>query len=217
MKQPLKSGAEEFLFQLNYKENFKMENIITNKRDIDYAMKHLMESKLGCMGEVHLEHRRAGEVLYSGYQGKNTFTTEGMALMHNVLWGATAKITQVYCGLWKGSGIVPALADTAAVKLGAAGTYTECQDADYDSPATNRAEYDIAATTTAVATNAAAKCEFVMACASPITLYGAFLCTAAAKTATTGALICAKLFTTARAVVDNDEISVGYQITFTSS
>ena len=193
-----------------------MGNVITDRKEIDYALKHIAESNLAAHGNVWLEHRRGGKVLYSGDQGKNTFTTEGMANILNVYFGATAKSAVIYCGLFKNN-VSPALADTAAAKLGAAGSYGECQDADYDSPLTNRATYTIAATTSAVATNAAAKAEFTMANASTITLYGAFLATAAAKTATTGTLVCAKKFTTARAVEDNDEISIGYVITLTTS
>ena len=192
-------------------------NIITDPKEIAYALKHILDSNLEATGNWFLEHRRDGKILHSAWEpNHNTFTTEGLALMHNVLWGATAKPAQIYCGLFKNN-VTPALADTALAKLGAGSTYGECQDADYDSPATNRAEFEIAATTTAVATNAAAKCEFVMANASAITLYGGFLCTAAAKTATTGTLICAKAFATPRPVSDNDEISVGHSLTFTSS
>jgi len=190
-------------------------NIITDEAEIQYAMKHLMESGLAMCGDVWLEHRRAGEVLYKGYEGKNTFTTEGMANILNTYFKAATQPAAIYCGLFKNN-VVPALADTAAAKLGAGGTYGECQDADYDSPAT-RATYTIATTSTAVCTNTAAKAEFVMATVGGITLYGAFLTTVAAKTATSGTLICAKKFTTARAVVDNDEISVVYQITLTTS
>lgn len=192
-----------------------MGNIITDEKEIRYAQKHLAESNLGCRGDVWLEHRRAGQVLYSGCEGKNKFTTEGMAWMLNVLFGSTAKSNTIYCGLWKAN-VDSAAGDTAAAKLGGQNPYDECLDEDYDSPAT-RATYTIAATSTAVCTNAASKCDFVMACASTITLYGAFLTNVAAKTATTGVLICAKKFTTARPVVDNDEISVTYQITLTSS
>ena len=192
-------------------------NIITDPKEIAYALKHILDSNLEATGNWFLEHRRDGKILHSAWEpNHNTFTTEGLALMHNVLWGSAAKPSQIYCGLFKNN-ITPALADTALAKLGSGGTYGECQDADYDSPATDRALFEIAATTTAVATNAAAKCEFVMANAAGITLYGGFLCTAAAKTATTGTLICAKAFATARAVADNDEISVGHTITFTSS
>jgi len=191
-----------------------MSKIITDQRDIDYAVKHIAESNFKMTGNVFLEHRRAGNILHSAWEPTpNTFTTLGMAHIHNVMWGATAKDSQIYCGLFKNN-VTPAVADTAA-KLGSGNAYGECQDADYDDPATNRDTYDTAVTTTAVGTNAAAKCEFVMD--APITLYGAFLVNDAAKTSVAGILICAKAFTVARAVIADDEISVGYQITFTSS
>jgi hypothetical protein len=50
-----------------------------------------------------------------------------------------------------------------------------------------------------------------------ITVYGAFLSTEKAKTAVTGYLMCGKKFGTARAVIDNDVLSVSYVITASTS
>jgi len=183
-------------------------------REARYAFRHLQESKLAMHGDVSLEHYRKGELIYSGYQGKNTFTTEGMAHICNVLWYETTQPTQTYVGIFKNN-VTPAVGDTAALKLGAGGSYGECQDADYDSPATNRPSYIVASSATAGCTNAASKAEFTMA--ASITVYGAFLVTSQAKTATTGVLWCAKAFSVARAVVDNDELAVTYVLSLTTS
>lgn len=169
-------------------------------------------------GNVWLSHRRNGIYLLDNeYQGCNTFTTEGMAYLLNMVFHNTSKAASDiwYVFLFKGSSVTPALADTAATKLGAAGTYQECQDADYDSPATNRPSYSPATTTTASITNSASRAEFVMA--AGITVYGAGLTDTQAKTDTSGHLMCAKRFTSARTVVADDELMITYQISCTTS
>ncbi len=182
--------------------------------DLRYAAKHQRESGLNFHGHVYTDHFRDGKLLHHCDQGGNTFTTEGMARILNIVFRAQTTEAAIYCGIFKNN-VTPAVGDTAAAKLGAAGTYGECQDADYDSPATNKPAYTIAATSTAVATNAAAPASFTMN--ASITVYGAFLSTVAAKTGTTGTLFCAKAFTTPRAVIADDVLAVTYQITCTTS
>lgn len=186
---------------------------LRDKPEVAYALNHLAESNLALHGEVTLEHFRGGKLLHT-QTGKNTFTTEGMARILNVQFRAQATDAAIYCGIYKNN-ITPALANTAAACLGSGGTYGECLDADYDSPATNRPAYTMASTSTAVATNAASKATFVMN--ASITVYGAFLASSQAKTATTGTLFCAKNFAVARAVVADDELSVTYVITLSTS
>ena len=165
-------------------------------------------------GIVTMEHWRKGELLYTE-TGTNTFTTEGMAKLLNIIFHDISKAASHiwYVGIFKNN-ITPALADTAA-KLGSGNAYGECQDADYDDPLTNRPAYTTEDTSTAVITNVNAKAHFVMN--ASITVYGAFLADAAAKTAATGTLMCAKRFGTPRAVIADDEIYVTYQITCTTS
>jgi len=187
-----------------------------NLREWLYALKHHKDG-VQFMGNVKLEHYRDGVCLYSAWEPKpNIFTTEGMAYLLNVMFHDISKAASNiwYVGIFKNN-VTPALGDTAVAKLGAAGTYGECQDADYDSPATNKPSYVSVDTATAVITNAASKAEFTIA--ASITVYGAFLSTAQAKTATTGTLMCAKAFAASRAVVDNDVLAVTYQITASSS
>lgn len=192
---------------------------LSNLRDSTetrYAAKHAMEAGLRFHGHVFTDHFRDDQLIHRCDQGGNTFTTEGMAYLLNIIFGTTSKAGSAiwYVGIFKNN-VTPAVGDTAAAKLGAAGTYGECQDADYDSPATNKPAYTIATTATAVCTNSAAAASFTMA--AGITVYGAFLSTVAAKTATTGYLMCAKAFTSSRAVIDNDVLAVTYQITCTTS
>lgn len=179
-----------------------------------YALRHLPASQLGFQGLVTTDHYRDG-VLFHTQTGKNTFTTEGMAKMLNIIAHDISKAAAHiwYVGLFKGN-ITPALGDTAA-KLGTGNAYSECQDADYDSPLTNRPSYITEDTTTAVITNVNSKAHFIMN--SSITVYGAFLCDTAPKTSASGTLLCAKRFGTPRAVIADDEIYVTYQITCTTS
>lgn len=188
--------------------------IISDRDDIAYAMKHIKESGLTAHGHVLTDHYRAGKLLAHQDEGSNTFTTEGMANILNTYLKAATQPAAIYCGIFKGN-ITPALSDTAAAGLGSGGRFTECLDADYDDPATNRPAYTMATTTTAVATNTASKAEFTIA--DTITVYGAFLATSQAKTATTGVLICGKRFTTAKACEDGDELAVTYAITLSTS
>jgi hypothetical protein len=198
----------------------KMENeFVDHLRDnpeVRYAVKHLRESSLAFHGQVITDHYRDGKLIHHCNQGHNTFTTEGMAYLLNIMFYTTSKSGAAifYVGIFKNN-VTPALGDTAAVKLGASGTYGECQDADYDSPATNKPSYTVVSTATASCTNAASPASFTMN--DSITVYGAFLSTATAKTATSGTLMCAKSFTSSRAVIADDVLAVTYVITCTSS
>lgn len=186
--------------------------------DARYAAKHSVESGIMLRGIVQFDNYRNGVLESGGYpELPNTFTTQGMAYLLNIIFFTTSKAASLiwYVGTFKGN-VTPAVGDTAALALGAAGTYTECQDADYDDPATNKPSYTTATTATATITNSVAgKAEYVWK--QSITVYGAFLSTVAAKTATTGYLICGKKLSTARAVVDDDESAVTYTISLTTS
>lgn len=180
--------------------------------------KEILTGDMVTHGLVTCDHFRKGELIHT-QTGANTFTTEGMAKILNVIFGNVAKAAAIVtcCGIFKAN-VTPAVGDTAAAKLGAAGTYTECQDADY-TPATNRPVYTIATTSTAAATNAASKAEFTMAAA--ITVYGAFLSYSSsstqAKTATDGTLMCAKKFGTARTTEIADVLAITYALSLTTS
>ena len=180
--------------------------------------KEILHGTLVPHGHVRCDHYRNG-IWIGKDEGDNTFTTEGMAKISNVVFGNVAKAAAIVTcvGIFKGN-VSPALGDTAAAKLGAAGTYQECQDADY-TPATNRPVYTIASTSTAGCTNAASKAEFTMAAA--ITVYGAFLAYSSsstqAKTAVDGTLMCAKKFTTARTTEIADVLGITYALSLTTS
>jgi hypothetical protein len=181
---------------------------------VRYAVKHLPESDLQFHGHVKTDHYREGSLIHT-QEGSNTFCTAGMAYLLNIIFGTTSKAGSAifYVGIFKNN-VTPVVGDTVA-KLGAAGDYGECQDADYGTPATDKPAYTIAAATAATCTNTAAPASFTMA--QGITVYGAFLSTEKAKTATTGYLMCAKKFGSARAVILNDVLAVTYVISCTTS
>lgn len=192
-----------------------MAQIIENQ-ELKYAVKHQNDG-IGFHGIWQCDQFRGGKLISGGYpEPPNIFPTIGIGRMLTVYFHDIAKAAEeiFYVGIFKAN-ITPAAGDTAAIKLGAAGTYLECQDADYDSPLTDKPAYNTVDTATATITNAAAKAEFTMA--ASITVYGAFLATEKAKTATTGYLTAAKRFTASRAVIDDDILSIQYDISVTSS
>jgi hypothetical protein len=199
-----------------------MENIVGVKLEsfqddagIRYAVKHQEESNLQFHGLVTCEHFRDDKLIHT-QTGSNIFTTEGMARILNVMFGASARDAAIYVGIYKGS-VTPAVGNTAANSLGAANGYTECQDADYTCTAGAGLKplYSMAVTTTATGTNTASKATFTMA--NTLTVYGAFLSTVQSKTASTGTLFCAKNFAASRAVIAADELAITYAITITTS
>jgi hypothetical protein len=191
-------------------KQFKAGDSIATLEDLQGAVLQGMSFE----GMVTFEHFRKGQLLHKE-TGKNTFTTEGMAKLLNIIFHDISKAASHvwYVGIFKNN-VTPALADTGA-KLGSGNAYGECQDADYDDPLTNRPSYVTEDTATAVITNVNSKAHFVMN--ASITVYGAFLVDTAAKTNTSGTLMCAKRFGTPRAVIADDEIYVTYQITCTTS
>jgi len=177
-------------------------------------MKELLSGQMALKGMVTCEHYRHGGLIHE-QTGFNTFMTEGMAKICNIIFGSTAKTgaAGTYIGLI-GKNITPNSSDTAA-KLGASGNAYGELLIDY-TPATNRPVYTIAVTSTAGCTNAASKAEFTII-TSAVTVYGAFISMVATKTDVTGPLLCAKAFTTARATEIGDVIAISYVIALTTS
>lgn len=192
-------------------------NQFRENREMKYALKHHKDG-LTFQGIWQCDQYRDGKLISGGYpEPPNIFTTEGMARLLNIMFHDIAKAGSEiwYVGIFKNN-VTPAVGNTSVAHLGSGNTYGACQDADYDSPATNHPAYTTADTATAVITNAVGGTASFTIAAS-ITIYGAYLTTNQAKTATGGYLMCAKKFTASRAVIDNDVLAVTYQITCTSS
>ena len=175
--------------------------------------KEILNGSMALHNMVNCKHYRKDDLIYQE-EGENTFMTEGIARILNIIFFTTAKAASsiVYCGLFKND-ITPAVGDTAA-KLGSGNTYGECQDADY-TPATNKPSYVVVSTATAACTNSAAPASFTMAAA--INVYGTFLSFGMAKTDTTGPLICGKRFSSTRATQIADVLAITYAISVTTS
>lgn len=163
-------------------------------------------------GDVIMEHFRAGKLIGVS-TGTNLIVDQGLNHFLNVVMGADAKITTWYVGIFKNN-VTPAAANTPATALGAAGTYGEGQDADYDLPLTNKPEYIDVPAAAKVMSNSGTPASFTIA--ATITVYGAFISSVAAKTGTTGTLLAAKKFDASRPVIDNDILTVQYDITAAS-
>jgi len=147
----------------------------------------------------------------------NTFMVEGLARLLNIIFHDVAKAASeiFYVHIFTNN-VTPAVGNSASVHMGAAGTYGVGQDATYNDPATNAPAYTTADTATASITNAVAgKAEFTIA--TTTTIYGALLSTIQAKTGTSGYLMAAKKFAASRAVIADDQLSVSYGITLTTS
>lgn len=186
--------------------------------DARYAAKHSVESGLQVLGIWQMDVFRKGQLISGGYpEPPNTFTTEGMARLLNIIFHDIAKAASEiwYIHPFKND-VTPAVGNTASSFMGAAGTYGICQDADYDDPATNAPAYETDDTETASITNSATqKAEFTWK--QSITVYGMALSTIQAKTGTSGVLMSAKKLTSSRPVKDDDESAVSYLISLTTS
>ncbi|HDO36689.1 MAG TPA: hypothetical protein ENH07_10415 [Nitrospirae bacterium] len=190
---------------------------LRDSTDLRYAYQHRAESHLTFRGIWQCDQYRNGKLISGGYpELPNTFTTEGMAYLLNIIFHDISKLASEiwYVGIYKNN-VTPAVGNTAAVHLGAAGTYGSCQDADFDLPLTNNPGFETADTATADISNTASKASFTMA--ATITIYGAYLTTIQAKTGTSGKLMCAKKLTASRAVVDDDVLYIDYGVQCSTS
>lgn len=197
-----------------------MKNVIESLADSDhvrYAAKYPIESHMALHGIWQCDVYRKGQLISGGYpEPPNTFTTEGIARILNIIFHDISKTGAeiMYVGIFKNN-VTPAVGNTAAACLGAAGTYGACQETtDMDEDAFQA--YTTVDTATATITNSATgTADFTIA--ATITLYGAFMTTISDPTSTTGYLIAAKKFTSSRSVIDNDAVSVTYTISVTTS
>ena len=190
-------------------------NPILENSDLRYAVKHQGDG-VSFRGIWRADQFRNGSLISGGQaESPNLFTTEGLAKLHNIMFWETQKADSKiwYVGCFKHN-VTPAAGNTAALCLGAGGTYGALQDSDTD-PATNYPLYDTDTTTTAVIANATTKAEFTIK--ATLTAYGAFLSSIQAKTGVSGTLMAAKRFDASRAVILDDQLAITYQITATSS
>ena len=171
----------------------------------------------GWGGIMTAEHRRrdeSGEYRTIHKQvGHNLVTTEGMAHILDVIFnGATLASSTWYIGLI-GDNTTPVVGDTyAAPAFAEAAGYDEATRVAY-------VEAAAAGTTTVVTTNSASKATFTLD-GTDATIYGAFVCSNSTKDDTVAAsavLMAAKLFSSSRPVVDDDQLLITYSFSLTNA
>lgn len=152
-------------------------------------------------GSFHCQHVRGGEVI-DEWDDHNLVVNEGLNKLLDVMFAGASQITTWYIGLFEGN-YTPVATVTAA---GITAASTECTA--YDE--TTRQEYVEAAASSQSMTNSANRATFTFNATK--TIYGAFLVSASAKSATTGTLFSAARFGTAKSVVDDDQLLLTYTL-----
>jgi hypothetical protein len=155
-------------------------------------------------GEYHGQIVRGGEVI-DEWTDKNLVTNEGLNSLLDIYFNGGTQITTWYIGLFEGN-YTPVATVTAATITAAS---TECTA--YDEA--TRQAFDEAAAASQSITNSASKATFTFNATK--TIYGAFLVSASAKSATSGTLFSAARFGSSKSVVDDDQLLLTY--TFTAS
>jgi hypothetical protein len=192
----------------------EMGHILDNS-DAMYGLKHAAESGFGLQGVYQCDQFRNGGLIAGGYpELPNTFTTEGLSYLLRVMFWETSKAASLiwYLGIFD-TNVTPAVGNVASTSLGAAGTYGAIQTAEVDETVVE--PYTTVTTATASCTNAASKAEYTMAATR--TIYGAYLTDSSDMTSVAGILMSAKKFSTARAVIADDVLSISYVISLTTS
>lgn len=153
--------------------------------------------KLG--GHFIGQHIREGEVI-DEWEDHNLVVNEGLNSVLGIMFHGDTQISTWYLGLFEGN-YTPVATVTAATITAAS---TECTA--YDE--STRVEYNEAAAASQSITNSANRATFTFNATK--TIYGAFLVSASAKSATTGTLFSAARFSTAKSVVSTDQLLLTY-------
>lgn len=150
------------------------------------------------------QHIRGGQVI-DQWEDHNTVVNEGLNSLLGIMFHGDTQVATWYLGLFEGN-YTPVAGVTAATITSAS---TECIA--YDE--TTRVVYNEAAAASQSITNSANRATFTFNATK--TIYGAFLVSASAKSATTGTLFSAARFSTSKAVVAADQLLLTY--TFAAS
>lgn len=166
----------------------------------------ILDGSLTPMGVFELEHRRNGKLIGRDISS-NIVTTEGLNYLLSVGLAGGSQVSPWYIGLFEGN-YTPVAGLTAATFTSAA---TECTA--YDEAA--RVAYVEGTPSGGVLDNSASRAVFTMNATK--TVYGGALLSVSTKSSTSGTCLAAARFSSSRAVVDDDELSVRYSLTLTSS
>lgn len=152
------------------------------------------------------EHRRKGKIIDT-WEQPNLVVNEGLNALLDIMFHGTTQITTWYIGVFEGN-YTPVATVTAATITSASTESTA-----YDE--STRVTWNEAAASSQSITNSANRATFTFNATK--TIYGAFLVSASAKSATTGTLFSAAQFSGSKSVVDDDELLLTYSFTAASA
>lgn len=155
-------------------------------------------------GRFQFELLRGGKIV-DAWEDHNLVVNEGLNHILDVQFHAATQITTWYLGLFEANYTPVSTVTAASITADS----TECTA--YDE--TTRVAYNEAAASGQSITNSANKATFTFNATK--TIYGAFLASASAKSATSGVLFAAAKFGSSKAVVAADQLLVTY--TFAAS
>lgn len=144
---------------------------------------------------------------------KNLIVLEGLVYILNVALGSVAKPTAFYIALFSGS-TAPTASWTASSFASVADEITDTAEGYTSSTRPEWTPTD--ASSTAAISNTDNVASLTMATTASLTVTGAALLTSAVRGGTTGKLISATAYSTARTFQDGDTYEIGYQVTLTA-
>ena len=164
------------------------------------------ESKL-CAGAVYqFEQWRDGR-LVDEWECHNIIPTEGLNHFLSATVGAGSQVTTWYVGIFEGN-YTPIAGDTMATFVASSTESTAYAEA-------ARPAFVDSTAAGGATSNSSSKAEFTMNATK--TIYGAFLSSVTTKSATSGVLLSAAKFSTAKVVDSGDILRVTVTLTLTSS
>lgn len=163
------------------------------------------KQKLYVAGEYHGQIIRKG-VVVDEFVEKNLVVDEGLNSLLNIMFNGATQVGTWYLGVFEAN-YTPVAGVTAATIASAS---TECTA--YDG--STRPAYVEASSTAKSMTNSASRASFVFNASKSI--YGAFLISDNTKGGTSGTLFSAARFSSAKTVVDDDELLLTYTFTAAS-
>lgn len=156
-------------------------------------------------GRYDWQHIRDGEVIDEGFD-ENLVVNEGLNHILSVILAAGTQVPAWYLGVFEGN-YTPVATDTAA-NITANSTESTAYTA------STRQAWTAGAVASQAVDNSASRASFTFNATK--TIYGAFLASNSAKSATTGTLFSAARFATSKAVVNLDQLLLTYSFTASS-
>jgi hypothetical protein len=163
-------------------------------------------STLRAGAAYHFEQYRNG-VLIDEWEDHNIIPTQGLNHILSVTCNGGAQVATWYVGIFEGN-YTPVAGDTMATFVASSTETTAYTEA-------ARPAWVEATPAAGSTTNSASKAEFTMNATK--TIYGAFLSSTATKAGTTGTLLSASRFATAKTADSGDILRVTVTMTLTSS